>query len=507
MLKKVQNLSIYLIVMLIILATNISSFATSENNLDDVENKNISKFIEAEQKQFEEEQKKLEEQKRLEEEQKKLEEEQRKAEEERLKKLEEEKRQKMEEEKSKTSVYYPEAGTLNEDGFEVIRAYNDGIVSDELKMDLKYDKYWVGRHYVVMASGTSNIRSGPGFNYPVIKKGGYGSKFTMIETVRGAHSSKNKSTEWHRIMWWEKGKVVYGYVYSPVVKAREFRFEEFFNRVKELRADVSKTQSAYINNVRDTSGRAPKFKGKQDFDAYGIPRYQAAPAYTSMAKNNSEMRYMQDGLLVSIEGEVNGMYKVRSYDYPGNYYVPKQFISKKNEITDLTQVLAIDLPNQNEITFEYRDGQWYVVSYSYATTGAVAKYKEATIPGSYKIIQKKDQFLYIHDVKKYIDGYAPYALRFNGGAFIHGVPVGFIHEKKDVVIKPAVLDEFGNVIEKAVTEKRVVEGKYTVPPHIEYSRSLGTIPLSHKCVRNITSHAKFLYELMNLQQSSIVVFD
>ena len=69
-------------------------------------------------------------------------------------------------------------------------------------------------------------------------------------------------------------------------------------------------------------------------------------------------------------------------------------------------------------------------------------------------------------------GYAPYASRFTNGAYIHGVPV--------------------NVPRTAM---------------IEYSWSLGTTPRSHMCVRNATSHAKFVFDWAPTERSLVVVIE
>lgn len=67
-------------------------------------------------------------------------------------------------------------------------------------------------------------------------------------------------------------------------------------------------------------------------------------------------------------------------------------------------------------------------------------------------------------------GFAPYASRFTNGGYIHGVPV--------------------NAPRKTL---------------IEFSPSLGTTPRSHMCVRNATSHAKFIYDWAPIEET--LVFD
>ncbi len=42
---------------------------------------------------------------------------------------------------------------------------------------------------------------------------------------------------------------------------------------------------------------------------------------------------------------------------------------------------------------------------------------------------------------------------------------------------------------------------------IEYSWSLGTTPRSHMCVRNATSHAKFVFDWAPLYRSLVVVIE
>lgn len=77
--------------------------------------------------------------------------------------------------------------------------------------------------------------------------------------------------------------------------------------------------------------------------------------------------------------------------------------------------------------------------------------------GDVRTAREKVKMVFLKDGSKETGGYAPYASRFTDGAYIHGVPVN---------------------------EPRKTQ--------IEYSWSLGTTPRSHMCVRNATSHAKFI---------------
>lgn len=69
-------------------------------------------------------------------------------------------------------------------------------------------------------------------------------------------------------------------------------------------------------------------------------------------------------------------------------------------------------------------------------------------------------------------GFAPWASRFDNGSYLHGVPV--------------------NTPATAI---------------IEFSWSLGTTPRSHMCVRNASSHAKFIYDNFPTLETIVFVFD
>lgn len=73
--------------------------------------------------------------------------------------------------------------------------------------------------------------------------------------------------------------------------------------------------------------------------------------------------------------------------------------------------------------------------------------------------EKKVKMVFLKDGSTATGGFAPYASRFNNSGYIHGVPTN----------APAT-------------------------GIMEYSQSLGTTPRSHMCVRNATSHSRFIFE-------------
>jgi hypothetical protein len=99
-------------------------------------------------------------------------------------------------------------------------------------------------------------------------------------------------------------------------------------------------------------------------------------------------------------------------------------------------------------------------------------YSKETPTGMFVIQENKPKMFYYKDGTTTLEGFAPYASRFTNGGYIHGVPTN---------------NPKGNII--------------------EYSATLGTVPRSHMCVRNTTSHAKFIYDRAKPLKSLVIVID
>ncbi len=325
----------------------------------------------------------------------------------------------------------------------------------------------------------------------------------MDAIVEGEYSNKSASDRWYRVYWMDKDVKQYGYVFAPIVHKREFQFDKMIQAADLLKREIDSNSTAYVYNYKNRNGWAPRYKGGV-VDEYGAKREQSAPAYFHEA-DATEFRYMTDGTLLSIHSETEDAYQVTAPGYEGIYFVPKKYVSFKNSIESLNKVVIVDRKNQNEILLEHNGQAWSLVSRMLATTGVKAQYKEETDLGHFMVAEKKSKFLYLDDITEEISGYAPFAIRFNGGAYVHGVPVNFKLVKETRVLQPAVLDEFGSVIVPEVTEEVVVDR--VDPGHAEYLSTIGTTPRSHKCVRNYTSHAKFVYNWTEVGQTAVIVIE
>ncbi len=374
-----------------------------------------------------------------------------------------------------------ETWTTNADNpwIQVVQQYS-AAPPPSLIVNLQYTNYYIPVNYLFITSG-ANIRALPDGNSAKVGRAGYYEKVTVLSLVHGKFAVSGQTDLWYEVVQYVNDQTIHGYILATLGEFRTFQFQKMVDVATALKSDVDSHLTAYISNYKNWTASPPFHKGNA-YDDFGVERDQAAPAYYS-PNTAADFRYMADGTMLSIIASVGTFYQVRTLNFAGDYYVPKRYVSLANSIDQLTKVIVVDRKNQNEGVLEYAGGQWHMISYTFATTGANAKYKEPTDLGYYMAIGKQDKFIYKDDITKKMAGYAPYAIRFGGGAYIHGVPVD-------------------------VKKSRQVYNRLTYyPPMQEYSLTIGTTPRSHKCVRNYTSHALFLYNWSEIGKTAVIVIE
>ena len=232
-----------------------------------------------------------------------------------------------------------------------------------------------------------------------------------------------------------------------------------------------------LRNYKNANGKPPltrKYvtnKYKQIRDTFGVNRYQGIPLYRLDDVRVPE-RYGRDGAYVSVVSDSADYFQVIPVTFGGIWYVPKKYMKLIGPLS-IKKVIFVDRTNQNIVTLEQEGATWLVRSMNPITTGANrTPYQQPTPPGIYFIQRKLLEMLFLKDGSDEEGGFAPYASRFTGGAYLHGVPVNYPDNKL-----------------------------------IEYSWTLGTTPRSHMCVRNATSHAKFMYDWAEVEKTLVIVFD
>jgi len=258
-----------------------------------------------------------------------------------------------------------------------------------------------------------------------------------------------------------------------------------WDKIKEKLAFVDNFQRknkhyAVLQNYKNRNGEAPVVANfirnayKRVSDTLGTERYQSVPLYKE-GNEDVPTRYGRDGSLVELlSSDTVTMIKIAGLSFEGSWEVPKRYVKTIGDTVMFNQVIVVDVTNQNICTMERsEEASWRILSMNPATSGMhKPPYSMETPTGIFVLQEKKPKMLYLKDGTQTIQGYAPYANRFTNGGYIHGVPT----QRPDA-------------------------------PMIEYSASLGTTPRSHMCVRNASSHAKFIYEWAKTLQSLIIVID
>lgn len=258
-----------------------------------------------------------------------------------------------------------------------------------------------------------------------------------------------------------------------------------WDKIKEKLAHVDnfqrgKKRYAVLQNYKNRNGEAPVVANyvrnayKRVSDTLGTERYQSVPLY---AEGNSDapIIYGRDGSLVELlSSDTIPMVKIAGISFEGTWEVPKRYVKTIGDTVTFNHVVVVDVTNQNICTIERsEEASWRILSMNPATTGVhKPPYSMETPTGIFVLQEKKPKMLYVKDGTKTIQGYAPHASRFTNGGYVHGVPT----QSPNASI-------------------------------IEYSATLGTTPRSHMCVRNASSHAKFIYDWAKTLQSLVVVIE
>lgn len=242
---------------------------------------------------------------------------------------------------------------------------------------------------------------------------------------------------------------------------------------------LEKSSWGILQNRQNKNKEAPvarnfkRNKYKLITDSLGTERYQGIPLYL-LSDTLTPERYALDGSLVKISDDTTNFVRASTVFFEGDWYIPRRYI-KTIEIDTLyfNKVAFVDRTNQNIMTLEKVGSEWLIRSMNPATTGVYRPpYAHPTPLGIFVVQEKKAKMIFLKDGTNETGGFAPYASRFCNGAYIHGVP--------------------SNVPRTTI---------------IEYSQTLGTIPRSHMCVRNASSHAEFVYNWAPIYESLILVIE
>lgn len=253
---------------------------------------------------------------------------------------------------------------------------------------------------------------------------------------------------------------------------REYQWDKKKEEIGRLEEYLTQ-YNAYGNlrNYKNLIGVAPAIDGKT-VDSFGVPRQAAIPLYSNTQQPNL-IRYGRDGAFVGIISKGEKYTLLNVYGIEGDWLVENKYI-KISPVKEFKKIIFVDRKYQHAATLEKVGEIWKIRSMNPVTTGLEKPpYSLETPTGVFMIQEKTRKMLYLKEGSKTeIEGYAPYGMRFSRGAYLHGFPVVGVDT-----------------------------------PELEYSGTLGTTPRSHMCIRNATSHAKYLYSWVEIMKTLVFVIE
>ncbi len=237
---------------------------------------------------------------------------------------------------------------------------------------------------------------------------------------------------------------------------------------------------AVLQNYKNKNGRPPLALNAivdtlRSQDRLRHNRSQGIPLFKE-EQDKRPLYYGLDGWIVQIKARSKKFCKAYTPELKKEFVIPTKYITPFSDSCRIRQAVFVNRKHQTIVSLEQTEpAHWSIRSINPCTTGINRLPTHYPTPlGTFAVLQKKRFMYYLVDdtEEDEIAGECPYATRFSGGAHIHGLAT--VYPNKEVV---------------------------------EYSRTLGTRPRSHMCVRNATSHAEFVYKFTKTMQSLIFVIE
>ncbi|MGL4308491.1 MAG: L,D-transpeptidase family protein [Cetobacterium sp.] len=336
---------------------------------------------------------------------------------------------------------------------DVVTVYNHTIPAD-IPVDIKnvtgQPKYL---DYVYIKSVDAPVREDATTSSKTIKRYPFNTKCQVLEKVLS-----KAGTYWYKVRT-PDGNV--GFVSQRLVEFREFRFGMMMDKINEIENFVQKEMAqgkeivatnTYVPNPNNTNLKRERDKYGTTLDQNGLSFY------------GNEKIFIPDRSIVAIEGEEGNstLVKVASIK-ESPLKVDKKILTRYPKFDpNFRKVIVIDAKNQNQGTFEKIDGKWTLIAYVYNKTGIESQIGFETPRGFFLVPMAKYEMGFRSETGK-DQGYAKYAIRFSGGGYIHGTPINF---------------------EEDINREFFMAQK---------NGTLGTVPGTRKCIRNIEPHAHFLF--------------
>ena len=264
------------------------------------------------------------------------------------------------------------------------------------------------------------------------------------------------------------------------VSRRGFYWDKMISKIEIVNDFITKATKAN-EQLYIVTEYAPLSRDKPSKkDKFGNKNNQSIIGYTN-SKKEGEIINIPDQTIFRIIGEENNMLKIETPFYGGPYFIEKKEDTYKkieNIKGEVNKFVAIDPSSQTEVLFQKNPEteKYEVVTYSYVTTGKDGWGSYETPHGAFLIAFTRPYMTFTRHAREgdktlpgrsdlTIGGSAKYAVRFSGGGYMHGIPVG--------------LNFKGSTLSTGTAQK------------------IGTYKDSHKCVRHFDDQIEFIVKWIN----------
>ena len=264
------------------------------------------------------------------------------------------------------------------------------------------------------------------------------------------------------------------------VSRRGFYWDKMISKIEIVNDFITKATKAN-EQLYIVTEYAPLSRDKPSKkDKFGNKNNQSIIGYIN-SKKEGEIINIPDQTIFRIIGEENNMLKIETPFYGGPYFIEKKEDTYKkieNIKGEVNKFVAIDPSSQTEVLFQRNPEteKYEVVTYSYVTTGKDGWGSYETPHGAFLIAFTRPYMTFTRHAREgdktlpgrsdlTIGGSAKYAVRFSGGGYMHGIPVG--------------LNFKGSTLSTGTAQK------------------IGTYKDSHKCVRHFDDQIEFIVKWIN----------
>ena len=358
--------------------------------------------------------------------------------------------------------------------------------TEDLKMNLKYSKNSPkDLNNFIFIKSLSNLQSSPNIKSNNLGTLKYTEKPELIFDLTSLINGKEEL--WYYVKNNNKGVIKEGFLIGTKGIKRGFYWNEISNRINMINSFIEESNK----NNRDLYvilAYVPLSKNYfSPVDKFGNRSTQSIKAYTN---KNLEGEYINipDQSLFRKLSETSEYVELETPFYGGPYYIKNnnKFYKKVTLNDKINKYIAVDTSSQSEVAVErnIESNKYEVITYSFVTTGKDNGYSSYDTPhGVFMVAHTRTYMMFTRNLKsteniktipkrllagqdQVVAGEAPYAIRFSGGAYLHGVPgpIG------------------ASSASKWYTASRI-----------------GTYKESHKCVRHYDDQIKFLFEWLSVE--------